>query len=321
MRISAVSVACSELGHTFHDRGLEANRGKVYYEIAGALLREAQRMEDQGMAYNFQAHAHNRLVVLARAAASVVVLLLAACSSNYSRSNQQVIYIPSDNGVETERANVGVSASTPEVFQSRPSDIDAQQSVLLQSSAALTYVGRARSVIFVESFDLVGTWGWLKEVRGRGYVTPESLCGAWQEHVDEIVHAGDMTLCLDSLLDVEVWRSGAWERPAARYHAFEYEFKYLFRQCNDLEGCLRLPLEQTAIASTPVCAVVLEERFATSQGLELRLIDTVDPSIYGDFGPLGALADAQLSIASYGNDFSNINTRAECAAFARRHGL
>lgn len=58
---------------------------------------------------------HNRDVARSNSARAALILstavLLAACSTAYSAKDQQVIYIPTDNGVRTELASIGGGAA------------------------------------------------------------------------------------------------------------------------------------------------------------------------------------------------------------------
>ena len=254
----------------------------------------------------------------------MAALLLAACSTNYSASDQQVTYIPTDKGVETERVSAGSMPDKKFDIQAYlradgPWDEDlirrAQLAALQGNSSALEYVGSSVEGIFITDMVTVNHFGYGISADGAKL---REFCLIWQSHGQETLGVGPLSHCKSFRLQVMAWSGKGWVSAGSDYRSFEYIFDGMAFACSHYDiGCTPTPLSQRGIVDFPVCVIANTYRFRSEAGREFVIVADTSEEIYGVTASVAYVSDPMLSEKVFGRDFSTLNNREDCANFMK----
>jgi len=254
----------------------------------------------------------------------MAALLLAACSTNYSASDQQVIYIPTDKGVEAERVSAGSMPDEKFDIQAYlradgPWDLDlirrAQLAALQGKSSALEYVGSSVEGLFITGMVTVNDFGYGISPDGAKL---REFCLIWQSHGQQTLGVGPLSHCRSFRLQVMVWSGKGWISADGDYRSFEYIFDGMAFPCGHYEiGCTPTPLSQKVITYDPVCVIANTYRFRSDAGREFVVVGDTSGEIYGVTASVAHVSDPMLSKKVFGRDFSTLNNREDCANFMK----
>ena len=154
------------------------------------------------------------------------VLLGSACSAVYSASDQQVIHIPSDNGIRTERMSTGrargavsLGRETPILVRNLFTQVSTIRAALLSSSDYLYYFGPASLALFIADERLEASIDPRSE-----FSTVRNVCETWSAHVKQIVDTGDLVACSDYTYAALNSHEGEWQGLSAEIHSISYSF-------------------------------------------------------------------------------------------------
>jgi hypothetical protein len=255
-----------------------------------------------------------------RVVGSAVALLACSCA-NLRDGQHQVIYVPTENGVQAQRVSVGPPPSNdghPEESTAvdRETEWDDVRAALLSNSDSLEYLGQVSEPLFILESQLEASF---VPRRNLDYDSGNSICPLWARHVRQLLGAGELESCQDYQFKAERFRSGRWQTAEPTFHALSYAFERLRERCGDVGGwplpCEGPPFRHPAISTLPVCAVVVAQLFRSTEGRQFALIEGTDPRVYGGLKRIGDLSDPDRSKQIFSRDFSYLNTREACANF------
>lgn len=258
--------------------------------------------------------------------APAIAFFVAACTTGYSTNDQQVIYIPTDNGVQTERVSVGSapgaqSENNTSVHTEGPLNLldvrRFQRAALESNSTELEYLGSSTEGLFITESFLETDFGYGTSPDGSRL---HGLCLAWQDHGPDNLDAGEISKCRAFGLVAKVWREGGWSDVNDDHRQFDYDFDRMEGRCGHYDReCPPYPFTQRVITQFPVCVAVTAHKFRRNSGEEYIVIGNTRAEVYGREGPVALVADPIYSRQFFGRDYSGLDNLENCADFLREN--